>query len=173
MLNPDLFIEQDVLTIAINFMQDNPDVSLLIPFVYGEDGERHYLCKRNPTLFIMFLRSFAPAWLQSCFTSKLTEFEMRDCNYDEPIEPVQFLSGCFMFFRTRILKQLKGFDPDYFLYFEDADIGRRMIKVARVVYVPSVRVVHQWARGTHKNIRLRMATIWSALIYWKKWGGLF
>lgn len=172
-LNPDLFVEPDALLQAIRFMVANPDVGLMTPAVFGEDGERHYLCKRNPTLFIMFLRSYAPKWLQSMFQATLVRFEMRDCNYDELIEGVQFPTGCFMFFRTRVLRQLGGFDPRFFMYFEDADIGRRLLDIARIVYVPGVKVIHLWQRGTHNDWRLRWQTIRSALIYYKKWGGIF
>jgi len=167
-INPDLFVAPDSLVHALRFMQRSPDVGLLVPSVFGEDGKRHYLCKRNPTLFTLFLRSFAPTWLSAYFQSTLDWYEMRDRNYDEMIDGVEFPSGCFMFFRTRFLKQLKGFDPEYFMYFEDADIGQRMQKIARIVYVPDVKVVHKWERGTHHDFRLRFETIKSALIYWKK-----
>ncbi len=167
-INPDLFVEPDSLVQAIRFMERSPDVGLLVPAVFGEDGERHYLCKRKPTLFTLFLRSFAPAWISAYFQSALDLYEMRDRNYDEVIDGVEFPSGCFMFFRTAVLKRLKGFDPEYFMYFEDADIGQRMLKIARIVYVPDVKVIHKWGRGTHHSFRLRLETIKSALIYWKK-----
>jgi GT2 family glycosyltransferase len=172
-INPDLFIEPDALLHAIDFMQSNTDAGLLTPSVFGEDGERHYLCKRNPTLFIMFLRGFAGSWLRSLFKSRLDAFEMRDCDYLSQIEGIQYPSGCFMFFRTAHLQQLHGFDPAFFMYLEDADIGRRMLKISRVVYVPAVKVVHQWARGSHRSWRLRWVTMQSAFTYWKKWGGTF
>lgn len=172
-INPDLFVEQDALSQAIRFMQSNLDVGLLTPAVVGENGERQYLCKRNPTLFIMFLRGFAPMWLRSCFQAKLNAFEMRECNYDEEIDGVAFPTGCFMLFRTACLHELGGFDDRFFMYFEDADIGRRMLPIARVVYVPTVKAVHLWARDSQRNWRMRWVFIWSALIYWKKWGGAF
>jgi len=172
-LNPDLFVEPDSLTQALNFMTVNPDVGLLTPSVFGEDGERQFLCKRNPTLFIMFLRSFSPKWLRLRFKSMLDNFEMRECNYEEVIEDIQYPTGCCMFFRTKPLKQINGFDPDYFLHYEDADIGRRMLRIARIVYVPGVRVLHLWGRDTHHSWKFRLVTIWSGLLYWRKWGGVF
>ena len=170
-INPDLFLEPDALHQALDFMHSNLDVGLLVPSVFSVDGQRQYLCKRNPTLFIMFLRSFSPNWLRLYFKFMLDEFEMRECSYDEIIEGIQYPTGCCMFFRTKSLKQVNGFDPDYFLHYEDADIGRRMLKVARIVYVPSVRALHLWARETHSSWKFRLVTIWSGLIYWGKWGG--
>lgn len=172
-INPDLFVAEDALHAALDFMEANPDAGLLTPAVYGEDGERHYLCKRNPTLFILFLRGFAPEWLRSLFQAGLDAFEMRECDYASQIEGIQFPTGCCMFFRTARLRELGGFDASFFMYFEDADIGRRMLKIARVIYVPTVKVVHRWARDSRRSWRMRWVFIRSALVYWKKWGGVF
>ncbi|MCZ8285892.1 MAG: glycosyltransferase, partial [Bacteroidia bacterium] len=144
-VNPDLFVAPDALREALRFLEDYPETGLLTPAVFGEGGERHYLCKRHPTLLVMFLRSFSPKWLQSWFEPTLAEFEMLDCDYDKPIFDVEYPTGACMFFRTSVLHQIRGFDPDYFLHYEDADIGRRALQVARVIYVPKVKVVHQWA----------------------------
>lgn len=172
-VNPDLFVAPDALREALRFLEDHPDTGLLTPAVFGEDGERHYLCKRHPTLLIMFLRSFSPKWLQSWFKPTLAEFEMLDCDYDKPIFDVEYPTGSCMFFRSSVLKRIKGFDPDYFLHYEDADIGRRALQVARVIYVPAIRVVHQWARDTHRSWASRWVTVRSGLLYWRKWGGVF
>ena len=172
-INPDLFVQDDSLLHAVAFMETHQDVGLLSPAVFGEDGERHFMCKRHPTLLIMFLRSFSPSWLQSRLSFVISKFEMRDCNYEKRIYPLEYPTGCFMFFRTAPLQAIGGFDPDFFLHYEDADIGRRMPKVARVVYVPQVRVVHQWSRDTHRSMKAKRITVRSGLLYWQKWGGVF
>lgn len=172
-INPDLFVDENALLEAIRYMAQNPDVGLLTPAVFGEQGERHYMCKRNPTLLTMYLRSFSPLWLQSVLKSIVDSFEMRDCDYEKSIHPIEYPTGCFMFFRTGPLQAIGGFDPDFFLHYEDADIGRRMLKLARVVYVPQVRVVHQWARDTHRSLKAKFITVRSGFLYWRKWGGFF
>ena len=172
-INPDLFVAPDALHEAIRYLEENQDVGLLTPAVFGEQGERHYMCKRNPTLLTMYLRSFSPLWLQSSLKFLIDNFEMRDCDYKKTIHPIEYPTGCFMFFRTQPLKAIGGFDPDFFLHYEDADIGRRMLKCARVVYVPQVRVVHQWARDTHRSLKAKLITVRSGFLYWRKWGGFF
>ncbi len=172
-INPDLFSEPDSLCKALAFMELNSDVGLLSPSVYSEDGVQQFLCKNNPTLLIMFLRGFVDQLGIFPFRSVVERYELKDMNYDEVIDGLQYPSGCFMFFRTEYLQKIKGFDPDYFLHYEDADIGRRMLQIARVVYVPSVKVVHMWARDTHLSWKIRMITVRSGLIYWRKWGGIF
>ena len=172
-INPDVFVEADALAQCLHFMEADPGVGLLSPAVFGEDGERHFLCKRHPTLFVMFLRSIAPSVLDRLFAPVIRRFEMRDCDYEKSIHPLEYPSGCFMFFRTRVLKGIGGFDPGFFLHYEDADIGRRLLAVARSVYVPQVRVVHRWARDTHRSFSSKMITVRSGFRYWRKWGGFF
>ena len=172
-INPDLFVHPDALVEALRFMTAHEDVGLLSPAVFGEDGERHYICKRHPTLLVMFLRSFSPGWLQSRLQFIMDEFEMRNCDYEKIIEPLEYPTGSFMFFRSKPLQAIGGFDPDFFLHYEDADIGRRMLALAGVVYVPSVRVVHQWARDTHRSLKAKLITVRSGVLYWRKWGGFF
>lgn len=172
-INPDLFMASEALTEALGFMERHGEAGLLTPRVEGENGEQHYLCKRNPTLFIMFLRGFAPSWLQKLFKARLDWFEMRNFDYRQTIAGIDFPSGCCMFFRTGILQRLGGFDPAYFMYMEDADLGRRLARISQTVYVPAVRVVHTWTRGAHHNARLRWSMIRSVWRYWQKWGGVF
>lgn len=172
-LNPDAIIDETFFVEGISFMQSNQDVALLVPKVVGFDGEIHYLCKRNPYLFIMFLRSFSPKFLRHIFRKKMLSFEMRDQDYDKLISPVYFPSGCCMLFRTTIAKQVKGFDERFFMYFEDADIGRRINQVAKTMFNPQLVVKHKWTRGSHNSIKLRWITIQSAWRYYRKWGGIF
>jgi len=172
-LNPDVFVEEDTLLQALEYMEKHEQIGLLSPAVFGEDGERHYLCKRNPTLFIGFLRSFAPKLIKKFFAQRMQAFEMRECDYNQEMLDIPFLTGCFMLFRNSILKSLEGFDERFFMYYEDADIGRRLLEISHSAYVPTVKIVHKWTRGSHNDLRLKWITVKSAFIYWWKWGGVF
>jgi GT2 family glycosyltransferase len=171
--NPDVLVQADTLCKAIEFMESNLNTGLIVPKELGFDGELHHLCKLNPSLFDMFLRGFAPAPLKRLFAKRMDGFLMLERDYDQVIAPVYYPSGCFMFFRGDILRKIGGFDEWFFMYLEDADIGRRVLQHADVAYVPEVVILHQWTRGTHNNLYLRWVTVVSALKYWYKWGGIF
>jgi GT2 family glycosyltransferase len=94
---------------------------------------------------------------------------MRDFNYDLEME-VQCLSGCFMFFRSTVLLELRGFDEQFFLYFEDFDLSMRSSRLARNVYLPSSSIVHERQSAHRKSWRLKIAFIVSAVRYFLKWG---
>src|SRR3990167_4773220 len=94
---------------------------------------------------------------------------MRDIGYDH-IYDVPFLSGAFMFCRTNLLKKVGGFDPGYFLYFEDADLCRRVQKTHRTVYCPATSVTHYWQRSAHKQWKFGWIFMRSAWRYFNRWG---
>jgi GT2 family glycosyltransferase len=171
-LNPDVLVEEAALTNALAYLESNPDVGLLTPQVRGLDGVLHHLCKRNPTLFDMFIRSVSSTLLNRLFQERNLRFEMREKDYGSVIKPVPYPTGCFMLFRRSILDRITGFDEGYFLHYEDADIGRRVDQVSQTAYVPGVAVLHKWSRDTHKSWRMRWVTIKSGIRYWWKWGGI-
>lgn len=93
---------------------------------------------------------------------------MKETGYDKPFE-VEYATGCFMFFRTEIFKQLKGFDEHIFLYLEDADITRRVNQISKTIFYPYNYVIHDWQRGAHKNLKLMWINVKSAIWYFWKW----
>ncbi|WP_151194054.1 glycosyltransferase [Cysteiniphilum sp. JM-1] len=171
--NADIIIKEDALLHALEYMTSFNDVGLITPAVYGKDGQRHHLCKRNPKLFHLYLRRFAPNILRRYFQDYLDAYEYRDRSYNDIIEQVPFCTGCFMFFKTDVLKSLQGFDEQFFLYMEDADLSRRALSYGNNVYLPQCQVIHAWGRGSYNSKKLRNVAIQSALKYWRKWGGVF
>ena len=168
--NPDIEFFEDTISIALKTMNSRDEVVLLTPSVQGKDGERQYLCKRNPQLLHLFLRRFAPKFFKEVvFKRYLDKYEYRDHSYDEPIVGVPFCTGCFMFFRADTLKKLNGFDANFFMYMEDADLSRRALAYGQTLYLPTFKVVHRWERGSYKSSKLRNAAIKSGLYYSKKW----
>jgi len=170
-LNPDIDLEPDALVRAIEFLDRYQEAGLVAPRVGDGAGHAQYLCRRYPTLFDLFVRGFMPAKVRQLFRRRLAHYEMRDLIdersvvWDPPI-----VSGCFMFFRTSVLKRLRGFDERYFLYFEDYDLSLRTHDVARVVYLPAVRVLHHGGGAARKgSAHIRMFVI-SACKFFNRFG---
>jgi N-acetylglucosaminyl-diphospho-decaprenol L-rhamnosyltransferase len=76
----------------------------------------------------------------------------------EPREGLaEWLSGSCMIVRRDAFDAVGGFDPAYFMYFEDVDLGERLGKAGwQNVYVPSAAVVHTGGHATARDPR-RMA----------------
>jgi GT2 family glycosyltransferase len=169
-LNPDAILEPDTLAEALRFLSANPDVGLLTPEVRGAEGERQYLCRRYPSVLVLFLRGFAPGWLKRRFQPLLDRYELRDRMDTDVLPDVPLASGCFMFARREELAAVGGFSPEYFLYFEDYDLSMRMRRRSRIAYVNRVRIVHHGGEAAKKgrtHVRLFLA---SALRFFRTHG---
>ncbi|MFG4004750.1 glycosyltransferase family 2 protein [Flavobacterium aquidurense] len=171
-LNPDIYFERGTLEKLSQFMDSNIKVGHVMPKVTYPNGEFQYLCKDNPTFFDLFARGFLPSFLKKIFQKRMDKYEYKNFNYNEIIYDIPYLSGCFMFLRTDVLKQVGLFDDKIFMYLEDADLTRRFLKVSRTAYYPAAHVYHHFAKLTHKELKFKWITIQSAFVYFNKWGWL-
>jgi GT2 family glycosyltransferase len=152
-LNPDVEMEPDALDAAIRYLDDHAEVGAITPSARGSDGEREYLVKGRPTWGTLFVRGFVPRFLHGPFRRLLDAYELRHLDWEKEQKPVAIASGCFLLCRKSALDAVKGFDPAYFLYFEDFDLTVRLAKVTTVAYCPQVRIVHHGGGAASKGIR--------------------
>ncbi|MFC1730812.1 glycosyltransferase family 2 protein [candidate division KSB1 bacterium] len=62
---------------------------------------------------------------------------------------VEVIGGAFMLFRSSVIRLLNGFDPDYFLYQEEADVCKRLRKLSlRSIIVNDLQIIHH---GDHRE----------------------
>ena len=171
-MNPDVELDRDALAAAIASLEADPALGLVAPDVRGTQGERQYLCKRYPSVWVLFLRGFAPGMLRRAFSRSLERYEMRDVLGSATYAPVPLASGCFMVMRTALFRALGGFDPRFFMYFEDYDLSLRIGREAQVAFVPAARIVHHGGEAARKGPRhvswfLRSAWRFFATHGWK------
>lgn len=72
---------------------------------------------------------------------------------------VSWVTGACLLVRREAFERVGGFDEEYFLYFEDADLCRRLrLRGGRVIYHPGFSVVHRrGASGRGQAARVRLA----------------
>lgn len=163
-INPDIVMIENAVKEMADYMDENADIGLLSPRISFPDGRDQILGKRNPHfkyLVASRMRGDEPGRL-------LKEYAMLDCDLSKPVD-IENATGCFMMFRTQVLKKIGGFDERYFMYFEDSDITRMVRKISRAVYYPHASVCHVWARDSKRNIKLMIIHIQSMLKYYAKW----
>jgi len=153
-LNPDIILQKNSLVNALNFLDSHKNCGLLSPLARWKDGQRQFLCKRYPCVFTLMLRGFAPSGIRKLLKSRLDFYNMSDVITETAVywnPPI--VSGCFMLFSNAVLQKLHGFDPDYFLYFEDTDLSYRANKVTEIAYVPQVEVIHHGGNVSRKGLK--------------------
>ena len=155
-LNPDIELAEDALGVAVRWLEAHPEVGAIVPAVASPDGATEYLCKRYPPIFDLALRGFAPRFVRSHFRRRLARYELRDRINPasaEAVLNVPLMSGACMLVRRKAIDATGGFDPEFFLYFEDYDWSMRLNGVTQTAYLPAMRVVHHGGRAARKGLR--------------------
>lgn len=164
-INPDIIIKDDIISKMAEYLDVHPETGMLSPEIRFPDGRPQILGKKIPQpkyLVASRLRGSEPSKL-------LSEYAMLDKDMSSPTR-IQNATGCFMFIRTSLFKEIGGFDKRYFMYFEDCDLTRAVNKVSEVLYFPYATVYHEWGRESKKNFRLKLVQINSMFKYYSKWG---
>lgn len=169
-LNPDVILHKDAISEAIRFMLEHPHTVCISPFCTNEHGNKTYLCKRYPSVLILTARAFFRNIKISFLQKILADYEMRGITEYETVSPVPIVSGCFMFWRTQALQDLKGFDTGFFLYFEDFDLCLRIHRNQYISYVPQVRITHFGGNAFQKGVRHIYLFCKSGLRFFQKHG---
>ena len=153
----------------IGYLNSNPDVGLLIPKVLNQDGSIQNTAKLLPTPFDLIIRRFFP---RQMFKGIREAYQLNSYNYKELLN-APFISGCFMFLRSTILKDVGYFDERFFMYCEDLDLSRRIHSKYKTVLHPGFTILHKHKKDSFKSFRMLRAHIWSAILYFNKYGWLF
>ena len=67
--------------------------------------------------------------------------------------PVDYVTGCGMLIRRQVFSVIGLFDPQYFMYYEDADFCRRAAKADfAIVCVPAARMWHKVSHSTRRDV---------------------
>ncbi|TAK87933.1 MAG: glycosyltransferase family 2 protein [Betaproteobacteria bacterium] len=140
-VNPDIRVASNPFsTLLANFQAT--DIAVVGPLVRSPLGGTEDSARRFPTLM-----------------SLLRKAAVRNAAPDYPSDKgplvVDWIAGMFMLFRSADYRAIGGFDERYFLYYEDADICRRLVRQGkRVIYDPQVAIVHDARRASRRDARL-------------------
>lgn len=169
-LNPDVVLDKKSLLIGIQYLDTNLDCGVVCPSCTNENGEIQYLIKEYPSVMDLFLRGLGIKQLSSIFSHRLAKYEMKTIVDSENIVSVEIISGCFMLCRTSLLKQIGGFDERYFLYFEDFALSLELGKLGKVIYLPSMKIIHFGGDAARKGIKHIVMFVSSGIKFFNQYG---
>ena len=169
-MNPDVVLAEDSLAQGLKYLDKEHDVVALSPKCSDLQNNKQPLCKRYPSIFDLFVRGFFSEKLRKVFNKRLSNYEMRDLSDSYPSHEIPIISGCFMMCRSKAVFKVGGFDPKYFLYFEDFDLSLRLREVGRLAYVPTVSIIHTGGNASKKGLRHIMLFVKSAIKFFNTYG---
>jgi hypothetical protein len=164
-INPDITFDSNVLTQMIDYMNSNINIAAIMPKILNKNGSIQYNQKLLPTPLTIIYKKLG---LNNFIRNNNLFNDLHE--YNNQILNVPTLSGCFLLLDLEKMKSVGLFDENYFLYFEDWDISRRIHLKYETIYYPKVFVTHEHYSGANKKVKLFYLFIKSYIYYFNKWG---
>jgi hypothetical protein len=147
-MNPDCRLAPGACDALTRELQGSDRVALVGPRILNPDGSVQGSARGDPDMFTgLFGRT-------TLLRRALPHLAVSQRNVVEGAAAgehidVDWLSGACMLARRSALDQVSGFDERYFLYWEDADLCRRLrARGYRIRYVPRATAVHRVGHST-------------------------
>lgn len=175
LLNPDARLENDALDDLARFLDTYPRAGCVGAAIVNPDGQRATAAFRFPTIVSEFSDSLAFGPVTRLFARFAVPLPR-----DLATQRVDWVAGAAVMFRWQALDQARGFDPAFFLYFEEVDLMRRLAQQGwETWHVAEAVVWHVEGAATQITSRAQQRTkrpdYWydSWLIYHVKARGLW
>ncbi|MCA1562157.1 MAG: glycosyltransferase family 2 protein, partial [Acidobacteria bacterium] len=145
LLNPDCVVEPDALGKLEAVFAQHRDCAIAAPQLLNADGSVQASARGEPTAWTGL---FGRHGLLTRFFPRSTVARRNLPAEDLVIAnregaPVDWVMGACMLIRRDLFDRIGGFDERFFLYWEDADLCRRLRdRGFSTRYVPAARVVH-------------------------------
>ena len=169
LLNPDCIVTSDPRPLA-EWLANNSNAAVCGAIVREADGSIQASARRFPGLTTGL--AGRTTWLTRVWPRN--PWTARNLVSGVPTEPVQvdWVSGACMMIRREAFAAVGGMDEQFFLYWEDADLCRRLkLKGWLTYYHPAVSVTHLTARSSqHAPTASLIAFHRSAYRYYRKHG---
>jgi GT2 family glycosyltransferase len=153
-LNSDTLITSDFLGVVFDAFQKNKSLGAVAPKLIMENGEEQtYAYGKFPSLFSLFVKRHR---------------DEKNANKND----VDWLSGAALIIKKKLFEKVGGFDENFFMYFEDMDLCRRVKDLGfKNMTIPAISLVHLAGRSSENFSRKKMYYK-SQSYYFKKHCGL-
>ena len=171
-LNSDTLLLNDAISMFFHKLENSDDsVACIGAILLDAKGNRTHSYGAFP--------SFGNELISNTFLSKilLKNNIVKSAYDDTSLEkddffPVDYIIGADLFVRKKVLDQLGGFDPDFFMYYEESELQRRFSKHNYNSFIlKGPEIIHLEGASIKSDVpslRKRIIGITGCLLYFKK-----
>ena len=162
LLNPDTEVKKDSVETMLGFLEGNREVFVIGPKLTDESVKVLNEATDFPNLLnqsIISLKLHRVPFFKKLVYQKFDYTKTQEANH---------LMGAAILIRRETLIKLGGFDENFFLWFEDTDLLKRIKdKGYKIIYYPEAAVTHLVGQSTKQLSFWKRQTIWNkSLIYY-------
>ncbi len=147
-VNPDVVLDPGALDTLLRVIHSDPTIGSVGPLLRDTDGNPYPSARAIPSLRVgighALLGDLVPSnsWTRK-YHAAADYSNQRDAGW---------LSGACVVIRRTAFDAVGGFDDDYFMYFEDVDLGYRLGRNGwRNVFVPTSTAEHEGGHSTREH----------------------
>jgi GT2 family glycosyltransferase len=142
-LNPDTIVLPGTLKKMVDFMNKNEKVAILGPRIYKnlkKEKQLSYCHFPNPLTALFVFSPIKSLWPNNPLWQKYIYSDSLETKKEFEVEAV---SGAALLIRSVIFQKVGGFDENFFLYFEENDLCRRVQKDGgKIIFYPQGEIIH-------------------------------
>jgi GT2 family glycosyltransferase len=152
-LNADTELAPDAIATLLRRLETTPRAAVVGPALRYADGRPQPSRRRFPSPAVLLLESTPAQWR----LPELPLFRGYLCRDEQDVPgPVDWLSGACLLGRTAALREVGGFDPLFFMYFEEVDLCRRLAARGwQTWYEPAAAVTHHHSQSADQDLAAR------------------
>jgi GT2 family glycosyltransferase len=163
-LNPDTLLLNNSIKTFFDFMELHPEAGIC--------GGNLFDNNLQPMHSYMPLLPGVRTELNTLFgylPFKLIWGRIYDFNTTTNIREVGYVTGADFFIRKELFEKQNGFDPEFFMYYEETELTHRIKKDGYLVYnLPLAKIIHLEGRSIVSDINRQKKGLASRVIYYKK-----
>lgn len=152
-LNPDTVLFPDTLQKLIHFLDTHPNAAIVAPLLLDSKHIPYPLqgtSELTPLSAIFGLSFIYKLWPRNPVAN---HYWLKDWD-KKSSRSVSVVPGTAFLIRRQVFEQVGGFDENFFLYFEESDLCRRIKQLGYHVWIdPASKLVHHWAKSTPSSGR--------------------
>jgi len=165
LLNPDTEVLDDSLKKMLDYIKPRQDIGVLAPTLVNQDNSLQIEVSSFPSLsnqILILLRLHRLPFFKKVVYP--------DYEY-EKVQELEHIMGSAILVRKEVLTKVDFFDENFFLWFEDTDLLKRIASAGyKIVYFPNASVLHIRSHSIRKLCPLERQIIWNKSLryYFKK-----
>ena len=164
-LNPDTIIKENIFLPILNVFEMDKSIGIIGPKQQTRAPFFDFSAGFYPNIVFEFFNLFGVGVFFEGFVIYLITKIKKN-----KIIKVNWILGASIFIRSEIFKSIKGFDKDYFMFYEEVDLCKRVSnKGLKIIYSPQYSIHHIGSVSGKKDYKLyTIRTYSSKYIYISK-----
>ena len=149
-LNPDTIIVEQIFSPIIKLFENDKSIGIVGPQQQIRPPFFDFSAGFYPNIIYEFFNLFGVGvFLEGLILTVLKKIKAK-----EKIN-VDWILGAALFIRSDLFNQINGFDKDYFMFFEEVDLCKRVSKKGfKIIYFPKLKIHHIGSVSGKKDYKL-------------------